>query len=117
MNKVLKDFLKTRINLSQFKKELGDNLYNVKVEKAQIVCSQDLILLINQYLDHKRTLQEVVEWVNVIWFTDLYEYNPLEEDSIASVMSALETLDEEGVQFSKEDFLEMIKCLTNNTEY
>ena len=114
---ILNDFLKIKINLNQLKKELGDDLYNVTITTPRKVYAEDLIFLINQYISHKITLQEIVDWVNVIWFTDLFEYNTLEEESIASVISLLETLDEDDVQFSNKELMDMIECLSNNKVY
>ena len=76
-----------------------------------------MIFIINQYISGGITLQEVVDWVNVVWFTDLFEYIPLEEESIASVIAFLETLDEDDVQFTNNDFMDMIECLSNNKVY
>ncbi len=117
MNAILNDFIKTKINLNQLKKELGNDLYNVTITTPRKVCAEDLIFLINQYISRKITLQEIVDWVNVVWFTDLFEYNPLEEESIASVISLLETLDEDDVQISNKEFMDMIECLSNNKVY
>ena len=58
-----------------------------------------------------------MDWVNIIWFTDLYEYNLAEEESIASVITLLETLDEDDVALSNDEFLNMVKCLENNKIY
>ena len=76
---ILNDFLKIKIDLNQLKKELGDDLYNVNITTPRKVYAEDLIFLITQYITHKITLQEIVDWVNVVWFTDLFEYNSLEE--------------------------------------
>ena len=38
----------------------------------------------------------LVEWVNVVWFTELYVFDE-DADSIVSVFEVLETMDEEGV--------------------
>ena len=54
-----------------------------------------------------------MDWVNVVWFTDLFEYNSLEEESIASVVSLLETLDEDDAQFSNK---ELMKTFPQNHE-
>lgn len=114
---ILNDFLKSKINLNQLKEKLGSDLYNVTINTPQKVYASDLILLINQYVSGEIALQEVVDWVNVVWFTDLFEYNALEEESIASVISLLETLDEDGVQFSNKELMNMIECLSNNRVY
>ena len=117
MNAILNDFLKSKINLNQLKEKLWKDLYNVTVKTPQKVYASDLICLIDQYICGKISLQEMVDWVNVVWFTDLFEYNASEEESIASVISLLETLDEDDVQFSDKEFLYMIECLSNNEVY
>ena len=117
MYNTLRDFLESKISLPQLKATCGENLYRVEIGSPLIVSSKDVILLIKKYLADQKSLQDVVDWVNVVWFTDLFEYNPTEEDSIASVMPYLESLDEEGVHFSNEEFLTMIYCLSHNIEY
>ena len=117
MRAILTDFLKTKINLKQLKEQIGNDLYNVVIKTPQKVYASDLIFLINQYVAGKISLQEIVDWVNVVWFTDLFEYNASEEESIASVISLLETLDEDDIQFSDKDFIDMIECLSNNKVY
>ncbi len=117
MNVALDDFLKTKINLEQLKKACGQDLYNVKITTPRKVYAKDIIFLINQYISDSITLQEVVDWVNVVWFTDLFEYNQSEEEAIASVMSVLETLDEDNVKISDKELMEIMKCLSNNNVY
>ena len=43
-------------------------------------------------------------------------YNENEENAIASAMTLLETLDEEDVCFTKDDYLQMIDDLKHNQE-
>lgn len=117
MNIILNDFLKMKINLKQLKEKLGNDLYNLNIKAPEIVYANDVIYLINQYILDKISMQGVIEWVNIVWFTDLFEYNPIEEEAIASVISLLETLDEDDVQFSHIEFTNMIKCLSNNKVY
>ena len=117
MSMILNDFLKSKINLKQLKEKFGNDLYNITIKTSEKVYASDLISLINRYISGKITLQEMVDWVNVVWFTDLFEYNTSEEESIASVISLLETLDEDGVYFSNKQFMDMIECLSNNKVY
>lgn len=70
-------------------------------------------LFLNDTID-KDTL---VKWVNVVWFTELYMFDDKDADSIVSVLEVLETMDEDGVIVSKDEFLKMITALTSNTEY
>ena len=117
MNTILNDFLKAKISLNQLKDKLGNDLHNVTIKTPQKVYASDLIFLINQYVSGEISLQEMVDWVNVVWFTDLFEYNTSEEESIASVISLLETLDEDDVQVSDKELMDMIECLSHNKVY
>jgi len=117
MKKVLKDFLKNKINLNQVKSVIGNNLHKVQLEEPITVCSKDVIFLLEQYIKGNSTLHELLDRVNVIWFTDLFTYNEAEEDSIASVMDKLESLDEVGVSLSDGELSRMIECLSENKEY
>ena len=117
MYNTLRDFLESKISLHQLKATCGENLYRVEIGSPLIVSSKDVILLIKKYLAKQKSLQDVVDWVNVVWFTDLFEYNPIEEDTISSVMPYLESLDEDDVNFSDKDLLKMIHCLSQNIEY
>ncbi len=117
MSKILKEFLENKTTLKQLKKQYGENLYNCEIKNPEKVYAKNVIFLIEQYICGKTSTKELLDWVNVVWFTDLFEYNLAEEDAIASVMSALETLDEDDKSFSSEDFLEMIKALSDNKMY
>lgn len=114
MREILSKFKAMTVDTEQLKNVLGEDLYNVPNIKPERVSAQDVIMIMEKYISDNISLNQVLDWVNIVWFTDLYTYNPAEEDSIASVMTLLETLDEEGVEFTKEDFIEMIDSLKNN---
>lgn len=105
MKTTLKKYKRFDISLQHLKSVLGEDLYNVA----------DVVYAMKQYLAKTVSLSGLVAWVNVIWFTELYEYNSKEENAIASVMALLETLDE-GVAFTPEEYAEMIECLEANRE-
>ena len=117
MDVILNDFLKLKLSLTELKEIMGNDLYNITVKKPINVRAKDVAFLIGQYLSEEISLQKMMDWVNIIWFTDLYEYNLAEEESIASVMTLLETLDEDDAAFSNDEFLNMVKCLENNKIY
>ncbi len=106
-----------KINASQLRNELGSDLYNVFGVKAEKIYAKDVISAIEQYMSNSISLQDLLDWVNIIWFTDLYEYNPAEEETIASVMAVLETMDEDDVNISDEELLRMINNLNSNIAY
>ena len=115
MNNILSRYKHFDMNLQELKDILGDDLHNVSDISPQKLNANDVIYAIQQYLANSVSLIDLLNWVNTIWFTDLYEYNTKEENTIASVMSLLETLDE-GVEFSNEEYFMMIDCLQKNIE-
>lgn len=117
MKELLIKFKNLEIDKSQLKTKLGEDLYNVNCTKPVIINRHDLIKVIQAYIDKKISLDRLIEWVNIIWFTDLYEILEKEIDSIMSVLEILETLDEDGVSISLEDFSKMINTLFINDIY
>ena len=115
MKTALKKYKRFAISLQQLKSVLGEDFYNVADVTPEKVSAADVVYAMKQYLAKAVSLSELVAWVNVIWFTELYEYNSKEENAIASVMALLETLDE-GVAFTPEKYAEMIECLEANRE-
>ncbi len=112
-----KRFLNLEITKEELKNVLGEDLYNVEIDKPTIVHSQDVICVINSFLEKKISLIQLVEWVNVIWFTDIYTFRDNESDSILSVLEVLETLDEEGVNVSDDELRNMIESLSLSKKY
>lgn len=96
---------------------IGEDLHNVKCQKAYRIKRSDVVNAIQ--LLGKGTISKaaLVEWVNVVWFTELYVLDDEDADSIVSVLKVLETMDEEGVVILKNELSEMITALTSNTEH
>ena len=106
-----------KISKSELQQAIGEDLHNVECKKAYRIRRSDVVnairLLQNDTID-KDTL---VEWVNAVWFTELYVFDDEDADSIFSVLEVLETMDEDGVIVSEDEFSQMIAALTANTEY
>lgn len=117
MNSVLKKFKKLEIGVKQLKDELDNDLYNVSGVIPEKICARDVCFVIEKYLSNQISMSTLLDWVNTVWFTELYVYNVAEEDTIASVMTTLETMDEDGVLISKDDFVHMLECLKGNIPY
>lgn len=115
MKTILSKYKHFDVSLQELKNVLGEDLYNVSDVTPEKVCAADVVYAIKQYLTKSVSLSELVEWVNVVWFTELYEYASKDENAIASVMALLETLDE-GEEFSNEEYQTMIRSLENNVE-
>ncbi len=111
---VLKQFVNLKITKSELQLAIGEDLFNVAVEKPTIVYASHVISAIEATLKNEITVEHLVEWVNTIWFTELYAFSDKEVDSIVSVFEVLETLDEEDVVATLDDYQKMIQCLSQN---
>jgi hypothetical protein len=95
---------------------LNNNLKVIKISEPIIVYASDVIKLLESYRSGKITADELLDWVNTIWFTDLFDYYDSQSDSIASVMNELEEVDENIDKLSASNIVRYITVLSNNME-
>ncbi len=115
-NNVLMAFLDFKSTKKDLIATYGEDLYTVEVEPVSVSASH-VIIAIDKFSRNDIDIATLLDWVNVVWFTDLYEYLDNESDSISSVLSVLETLDEEGVALTENDLTNMKKSLLKNQEF
>lgn len=116
VNNLLSSFLNFEATRADLVQEFGEDLLNA-VGPVKTVSANDVVSAIDRYLNRTITEVQLVDWVNTLWFTDLFEYDDVYVDSIASIMAVLETLDEADVVLSERDFSKMKTCLLKNQEY
>lgn len=114
MTKVLTDFRDLRITREKLKDALGEDLHNIDCAHPLIVRPSHVINVIRSYMEKRISLNLLVDWVNTVWFTDLFQFYEAETDSIISVLEILETLDEEDSVLSPAECEKMIQALTQN---
>ncbi len=117
MDTLLNAYRQIRITKAQLREQLGDDLHNVEVNHPVCIKASDVRDGIGHVLSGKKTLEELVDWVNVVWFTELFYFPDGETDSIISVLEVLETLDEDDVHISVEELKAMQLALDGNKEY
>lgn len=114
--KLLNDFKEMKI----FKKDLCDilgmNLVSLSIDVPVIIDAIDVINVLNAYKDGNFSKSSLLDWVNTVWFTELFSYNDEHCDSIANVMNKLEELDESGETLSNIDIDRYIQALRENKE-
>lgn len=115
--KYLSLYRELKISKSELQQAIGEDLHNVECQKAYRIKRSDVVNAIQLLGNGTISKDALVEWVNVVWFTELYVFDDEDADSIVSVLEVLETMDEEGVVISENELLEMITALTSNTEY
>lgn len=117
MEKYLSLYRELKISKSELQQTIGEDLHNVECQKAYRIKRSDVVNAIQLLGNGTISKDALVEWVNVVWFTELYVFDDEDADSIVSVLEVLETMDEEGVVISENELTEMITALTSNTEY
>ena len=116
MEEYLEQFRDGKLTKSDFLQKKSQQAFQHALANPMIVSSQHVIAMIEKFLNKDITIAQLIDWVNIIWFSDAFEYNESQCDSIASVMNKLEEMDEEGVAFSDADLIKWIESLKNNIE-
>ncbi len=117
MDTILNEYRQMRITSAQLREQLGDDLHNVEVSRPVCIKAFDVRDGIGHVLSGEKALEELVDWVNVVWFTELFYFPDGETDSIISVLEVLEMLDEDGVHISDKELKAMQLALDGNKEY
>ena len=115
-NNLLVAFKMLHISKKELKDRLGGNLATLVAIDPVSISVEDVIYVLNAYKEEKIELSELLDWVNTIWFTDLFDYVDDQSDSIASVMDILEELDEDEKTLTKSDVDKYIGALLRNEE-
>ena len=114
---IVEKFRKMEISKADLQAFFGNDLHNADCSKPQKITRFDVVNAVQAMLDGSKSVLVVVEWVNVVWFTDLFTFPDDETDSIVSVLGVLETLDEEGVVATTDELKNMVSALRENKEY
>ena len=116
MKNALNDFKILKVTKLQLQDMIGENLHNVKIKKPVTINNTDVVFILERVRNNEISISDLIDWVNVIWFTNLFIYADKYQDSIASVMSELEELDEEGNQLTCKNIVGYIDARKNNRE-
>ena len=117
LEKYLSLYCELKISKSELQQAIGEDLHNVECKKAYCIKRSDVVNAIQLYKNGAISKDTLVEWVNVVWFTELFVFDDEDADSIVSVLEVLETMDEDDVIISENELSEMITALNSNTEY
>jgi hypothetical protein len=114
--KYIRDFKELRISKKELIDKLGENLISSTTDDPVVINTADVINVLTAFKIGKIALDQLLDWVNTIWFTDLFDYNDDQCDSIASVLDQLEELDEESKELTESDINKYINALLENKE-
>ena len=109
-------FKELQISKNELSDKLGENLLMLKIDEPIKIYAKDVINLLNAFRNNSITINHLIDWVNTVWFSELFDYEDSECDSIASVLNKLEDLDEDGRELTKLNINDYIIALSNNRE-
>ena len=88
----------------------------INIDEPVEVCNKHILFLLESFQKGDITKQRLLDWVNTVWFSGLFEYCDEYCDCIASVMNELEESDEEGKGLTDEKIKKYMHALENNIE-
>lgn len=113
---MLEAFRDLKICKEELLKNLNVESLNKLKEKEIVMISRvHVIKLLESFKTESINESELLDWVNTIWFSDVYDYIDEEVDSIASVMNELEEIDE-GVKLDEVKIDLLIESLKSNKQ-
>jgi len=117
-SKRLEMFRDLKIRRSEIAESPRTDLFNAKIDtgKEVVICPEHLNTLLNKVKEEKISEEQLLEWVNTVIFTDLFEYCEEYQECIASILDELEEIDEEGKELNDEKIEKYLDALEKNIE-
>jgi hypothetical protein len=113
---LLEQFRDLKIDKDKLAQLLPVGLKEITLDKPIEICSSHIISLLENFEKGNTSKHMLLDWVNTVWFSGLFEYCDENCDSIASVMNELEEIDEAGKGITSEKIKKYIHALKNNIE-
>lgn len=114
--KFLNDFKNLKITRKELEEGIGTAQLKSSIHDPIEITAQDVVNLLKAYQSNRITIDMLLQWVNTVWFTDLFTYSDDYCDSIASVMNKLEEIDENGYTLADDEIEWYVQALITNTE-
>lgn len=105
-----------RISKGVFFASVGDT-HNRNSECPLSLDRKHVVRALEMYRGGRITAAQLVDWANIIWFSDFYDYEVGHDEEIARVMNVLEELDErETMELSNAEIDDLIDVLESKAE-
>lgn len=93
-----------------------EDSYLVKSDKEHIfhIDTETVIKAIESCLNGRFLYEDLIDWANVVRFSDIFDFDGRQQESIISVLDRIEESDENGKTLSRDDLLLMVEKLKNN---
>lgn len=109
------EFKGLKISLEELKQNVPHHFF-AHCDNKTVVSKEDLENLLINYKAGKISKITLLNWVNTVWFSELFCYDELHCDCIASIMNELEEADERDDVLSELNIIRYLNALGNNLE-
>ena len=119
MNKELvQKLLNCEISWSEFSSIENCSSYLIELDDTIIKVDAKMVSkAIKSCLDSRYVMQDLVDWANVVRFSDIFLVEEDCRDCVISILDRIEGSDEVGCELTKEDLFTMLDKLNNNEEW
>lgn len=119
MNKeLIQRLINCDISWNEFSSITNCGSYLIEIENTIIKVDNKIVSkAIQACIDTKYTMQDLLDWANVVRFSDIFLIEEEYSDCVISILDRIEESDEEGCELTKEDLLSMIDKLNKNEEW
>ncbi len=115
---LVKKLLNCEISWNTFSSIKNCNSYLIDLKGSVIKVDRNVVKkAIKACLNNKYTMQDLLDWANVVRFSDSFLVEENCRDCVISILDRIEESDEEGSELSKNDLLLMLDKLDNNDEW
>ncbi len=105
-------------SIAAFKKGLDFNVFNRcthidphNESLVQIIWLKDIFNILHMYLKKKIDIEDLVLWVNTIYFSNYYTYEEKDIERISNIINELEKLDEISYLAQKKLIISIVQDL------
>lgn len=93
-----------------------EDSYLVKTDNGYIfhINTETVIKAIESCLNGTFSHKDLIDWVNVVRFSDIFNFDEKQQECIISILDRIEESDEDGKTLSDDDLLLMERKLKNN---
>ena len=90
---LLKNFLLLRIGKAELENTIGQSAIKAKTGVPIVISARDVLYALELYSQDKINLAALLEWCDVIRFSDLFDY-PDEENELETIASVVDEIQE-----------------------
>ncbi|MGL4483982.1 MAG: hypothetical protein ACRCUS_03450 [Anaerovoracaceae bacterium] len=117
MVKYFEKFAKLEMSYSEIADALGENFQCLVTDETFLINREIILSAFMKFCNNEVAETTLLDLVNAILFGDIFDLLDKDAECLASVLSRLEEIDEEGMELKEDEKIRIKEALLNNTEF